>query len=113
MSEKTKSKLGGDFITAYSELAIRNNGAVVEYCRTAMAALSGCTAGILGLTGLYGFAFYILAVVGLWILLLLRAGSKWNRYFLNRKSLLTNGFIGGLCTYVLFWTFFYTMVHVY
>lgn len=29
----------------YSELAIRNNLSVVEYCRTSMAALSGCTAG--------------------------------------------------------------------
>lgn len=30
---------------AYSESAIRNNLAIVEYCRTSMAALSGCTAG--------------------------------------------------------------------
>lgn len=30
---------------AYSESAIRNNLSIVEYCRTSMAALSGCTAG--------------------------------------------------------------------
>lgn len=30
---------------AYSEAALRNNAAVVEYCRTSMAALSGSTAG--------------------------------------------------------------------
>lgn len=32
-----------------------------------MAALSGVTAGLLGLTGLYGFGFYIFAVFGLWV----------------------------------------------
>lgn len=32
-----------------------------------MAALSGSTAGLLGLTGLYGFGFYIFAVFGLWV----------------------------------------------
>lgn len=32
-----------------------------------MAALSGGTAGLLGLTGLYGFGFYIFAVISLWV----------------------------------------------
>lgn len=54
-------------MVAYSEMALRNNAAVVEYCRTSMAALSGSTAGLLGLTGLYGFGFYGFAVVGLWV----------------------------------------------
>lgn len=57
-------------INAYSELALRNNAAVVEYCRISMAALSGGTAGLLGLTGLYGFGFYIFAVIGLWVIFL-------------------------------------------
>ena len=43
-----------------NELAIRHNAAMLEYCRTSISALSGSTAGILGLTGLYGFAFYFL-----------------------------------------------------
>lgn len=46
MSVKGKSSKNSDII-AYSEIAIRNNTAVVEYCRTSMAALSGCTAGML------------------------------------------------------------------
>lgn len=54
-------------MVAYSEMALRNNAAVVEYCRTSMAALSGSTAGLLGLTGLYGFGFYGFAVLGLWV----------------------------------------------
>ena len=54
-------------IVSYSEAAVRNNAAVVEYCRTSMCALSGCTAGILGLTGFIGFGFYVFAVFGLWV----------------------------------------------
>jgi hypothetical protein len=58
-------------IIAYSEVAVRNNAAVVEYCRISMAALSGGTAGLLGLTGFYGFGFYIFAVLSLWVNLFL------------------------------------------
>jgi len=42
----------------FSEIAMRHNAALLEYCRTSISALSGSTAGILGLTGLYGFIFY-------------------------------------------------------
>jgi len=101
-------------IVAFNEGAIRNNAIVVEYCRTSMAALGGGTAGILGLTGyLAGFGFYLFCVVILWLLLLLKAGPKWEKYFTSRTSLLTSGLTSGLTTFVLFWTFMYGMVHVY
>lgn len=48
-------------------MAFRNNNAMIEYCRTSACALSGCTAGIMGLTGLQGFGFYFCAVLGLWV----------------------------------------------
>ncbi|XP_049534757.1 ER membrane protein complex subunit 6 [Anopheles darlingi] len=109
---KTRETKSGEII-AYSDAAIRNNASAVEYCRTSMAALSGSTAGVLGLTGILGFLFYLLAVLCLWQMLLLKSGSNWQKYFISRKSLLTHGFLSGLCTYVLFWTFLYGMVHVY
>jgi len=100
-------------VLLYSESAIRNNLALMEYCKTSMAALSGGTAGLLGLTGFFGFGFYVVAVVMLWLMLLYKAGSEWEKSFISRKAILTNGFFGGLFTYVLFWTFIYGMVHVY
>ena len=65
MPDKVKTKLdkSGD-VKAFSQTAIVNNNAVIEYCRTSMAALSGSTAGILGLQTLYGFGFYGFSVVG-------------------------------------------------
>ncbi|XP_014295384.1 ER membrane protein complex subunit 6 [Microplitis mediator] len=114
MSAKNRSKQDKTSdVIAYSEGAVRNNAAVVEYCKISMSALSGGTAGLLGLTGLYGFGFYIFAVVSLWAMLLIKAKGNWKKYFISRYSLLTNGFFGGLFTYILFWTFLYGMVHVY
>ncbi|XP_041359157.1 ER membrane protein complex subunit 6-like [Gigantopelta aegis] len=100
-------------VVAYSELAVRQNAAIIDYCRTSLSALSGATAGILGLTALYGFAFYFITALLLSIMLLLKAGSRWHSQFVNRRTLLISGVFGGLFTYVLFWTFLYGMVHVY
>ncbi|XP_059957784.1 ER membrane protein complex subunit 6-like [Mesoplodon densirostris] len=96
-----------------SEAAVRGNAAVLDYCRTSVPALSGATAGILGLTGLYGFIFYLLTSILLSLLLILKAGRRWGKYFKSRRPLFTGGLIGGLFTNVLFWTFLYGMVHVY
>ena len=109
---RTKVDKSGE-MKAFSQTAISNNQAIVEYCRTSMAALSGGTAGILGLPTLYGFLFYGVSVVMLWLMILWKAGSSWRKYFGSRQSLLTNGFFGQMFTYVLFWTFLYGMVHVY
>ncbi|TPP59708.1 Transmembrane protein 93 [Fasciola gigantica] len=98
---------------AYSPTATQHNLNLVSYCRTSVAALSGCTAGILGLTGLMGFIFYFLAHGFLSLLLVNKAGSSWNKYFLQRSSITCNGIWGELTTYILFWTFIYGMVHVY
>jgi len=110
---KTKLDKSGE-VKAFSQAAIANNQGIVEYCRTSMAALSGCTAGILGLTGyIHGLAFYAISVFILWFMILYKAGNSWKQYFGSRQALLTNGFFGQAFTYVLFWTFFYGMVHVY
>lgn len=78
-----------------------------------MAALSGAAAGILGLTSLQGFGFYLVMLVVLFLMIVSKAGSNADLYFTSKWALLTNNFIGGLTTYVLFWTFLYGMVHVY
>mgnify|MGYP002633180652 CR=1 FL=1 len=90
---KTKLDKTGE-VKAFSQTAISNNQAVVEYCRTSMAALAGGAAGILGLSTLYGFAFYAVSVVVLWLMVLWKAGSEWKKYFGSRQAPLTGGFFG-------------------
>ncbi|NXB65648.1 EMC6 protein, partial [Struthidea cinerea] len=104
MAAVVAKREGPQFI---SEAAVRGNAAILDYCRTSVSAL------ILGLTGLHGFIFYFLASVLLSVLLVLKAGRRWNKYFKSRRPLFTGGLVGGLFTYVLFWTFLYGMVHVY
>lgn len=113
-----------DLIT-YSPAAAQHNLALINYCRISIAALSGCTVGILGLTGkiiintlmqsagIMGFMFYFLAHGFLSLLLLQKAGKSWNKYFIQRSCLTYGGVFGELTTYILFWTFIYGMVHVY
>lgn len=98
---------------AYSPFAIAYNHHSIEYCRTSMSALAGSTAGIIGLTSLQGFAFYLAMVGVLWALLMGKVGANHGKYFTSKYHVITNGFLGGLTTYVLFWTFLYGMVHVY
>ena len=98
---------------AYSGFAIANNNMVIDFCRTSVSALAGMSAGVLGLTGLSGFIFYFAASIFLSCLINLKAGHQWRKYFISWWSLSTNGILGGLFTYVLFWTFLYGMVHVY
>jgi len=104
---------GGAEVVAFSPISMATNHNIIEYCRTSMSALSGSAAGIIGLTSLYGFAFYFLMAIVLWLIIIVNVGNHWTKYFTSRRQILTNGLFGGLTTYVLFWTFLYGMVHVY
>ncbi|KAI6173226.1 Protein of unknown function DUF786 domain containing protein [Aphelenchoides besseyi] len=97
----------------YNESAIRNNFAVLEYSRTCQSALFGIFAGILGLTGTYGFLFYILGILLQAAFWAYKSGFKWDDYFLSRTLIFDHSFVGGLFTYVLLWVFIYGIVHVY
>ena len=96
-----------------NERASRHNSSLLEYGRTSIAVISGLTAGILGLTGLYGFAFYFIYSLAMSVILAVKVGSNWNIYFPNRYAVWIDGVFGGLFTYVLLWTFVYGMVHVF
>lgn len=97
----------------FNERAVRKNSAIIDYCRTSGAVIAGAAAGIIGLTGLYGFAFFILVSMALSTVLSMKAGRDWNKYFTTRRQLWLDGVVGGLFTYILVWTFLYGMVHVY
>ena len=99
--------------TIRNEKAVRLNNSLIEYCRTSVALIAGATAGVLGLTGLYGFALYLVYSAIMSVLLLGKAGTKWSQYFQSSRALWFDGILGGLFTYVLVWTFVYGMVHVF
>ena len=81
--------------------------------RTSAAVLAGACAGILGLWGLQGVVFYILASAVVSVLLYLQTGAKWSDKFLSVWDPLWTGILGNILPYVLFWTLLYGFVHVY
>ena len=97
----------------YNEVAIRFNENTLEQCRTSVSALSGCVAGILGLTSYKGFLFYAFSIFFLSFLIYLYIRNDHRTYFTSLNHIFIYGVFNGLLTYVLFWTFLYGMVHVY
>lgn len=97
----------------YNELAVRLNENSLEQCRTSVSALSGCVAGILGLTSYKGFLFYGLSMLLLSFLIYFFIRNEHRKFFTSLNHVFVNGFFNGLLTYVLFWTFLYGIVHVY
>ncbi|UJR10405.1 hypothetical protein I4U23_014608 [Adineta vaga] len=97
----------------YSEIAVRLNEHSLEQCRTSVSALSGCVAGILGLTSYKGFLFYGFSMFFLSFLIYSYIRNEHRTFFTSLNHVFINGFFNGLLTYVLFWTFLYGMVHVY
>lgn len=67
--------------------------------------LAGCTAGILGLTNLYGFLFYFLASAVMSALLFGKAQGKINDVGLSALNLLWDGVMGNLLCYIFWWTY--------
>jgi len=97
----------------YSDTAVRFNENSLEQCRTSVSALSGCVAGIIGLTSYKGFLFYGFSMLLLSLLIFVFIRHEHRKFFTGLNHVFVNGFLNGLLTYVLFWTFLYGMVHVY
>ena len=97
----------------YSDASIRYNEFLLDYCQTSMSALSGCAAGIIGLTGVYGFVFYFVCSLFLSFIILMYMGSNVNRFFISKITIISGTLWSGIQTYLLFWTFLFGMVHVY
>eukprot|EP00051_Salpingoeca_urceolata_P022927 m.381481 g.381481 ORF g.381481 m.381481 type:complete len:109 (+) comp20042_c0_seq33:3947-4273(+) len=97
----------------FNPAALRFNFGRISYMRTSAAIVSGCSSGILGLSGLYGFAFYLFASLVLSALLYVHEGDKVLKHFTDRSSILYQDVPANLFTYILFWTLLYAAVHVY
>ncbi|OQV22076.1 putative ER membrane protein complex subunit 6 [Hypsibius exemplaris] len=102
-----------DKLPVYNELAAMQNLGSLDYCRIFTALLSGSTAGILGLTGLYGFIFFFVANGVLGLFVLQKYSLHYQQYFKQCYIIFSHGLFGSLLTYILFWTFLYGLVHVY
>ncbi|KAI6691050.1 hypothetical protein NL676_027878 [Syzygium grande] len=100
-------------VPIFSSENMQSNMKVVYYSRTFMSIIGGVIAGILGFTGLTGFVIYFLVMAITSIGLIAKTGFSVNSYFSSWNQIIFDGFLGGLMSFVLFWTFAYDIIHIF
>ncbi|GAA94151.1 hypothetical protein E5Q_00799 [Mixia osmundae IAM 14324] len=91
------------------------NARSIYYIKSTMASISGATAGLLGLTNLSGFAFYIMSSMSVAGLVYLITTEQQPRKYIKGglPELLLSGLLDNALSFILFWTLFYGLVHIY
>ncbi|KAF9320339.1 ER membrane complex subunit 6 [Podila horticola] len=98
----------------YVDMFIAKNSQTMTFIRSSYSAILGLAAGILGLTNWSGFVFYFVGSAFLSTLVfLVKARASPGTYFRSSFDVFTEGVLGGLLSYILFWTLLYGIIHVY
>ncbi|KAF3456388.1 hypothetical protein FNV43_RR01038 [Rhamnella rubrinervis] len=103
-SEKKSSEATNDLPTFNTE-NMQSNMKIIYYSRTFMSIIGGVIAGILGFTSLTGFIFYFLVMAITSVGLVAKAGFSIHSYFGSWNQIVLDGFLSGLMSFVLFWTY--------
>ncbi|XP_038880512.1 ER membrane protein complex subunit 6 [Benincasa hispida] len=111
-SEK-KSSDAADDLPIFNAENLQNNLKIIYYSRTFLSIIGGVIAGILGFTGLNGFIFYFIVMAITSLALATKAGFSFRSYFESWNQILLDGFLSGLMSFVLFWTFAYDIIHIF
>ncbi|PRQ39506.1 putative rab5-interacting protein family [Rosa chinensis] len=111
-SGKKSSEATNDVPTLNAE-SLQSNMKIIYYSRTFMSIIGGVIAGILGFTGLSGFVLYFLIMAVTSVGLIAKAGFQVHSYFDSWNQIILDGVLGGLLSFVLFWTFAYDIVHIF
>ncbi|KAK4047914.1 hypothetical protein OIV83_005098 [Microbotryomycetes sp. JL201] len=97
---------------------VQSNNNSLYYVKASSACLAGSLSGTLALPSLHGFALYFISslITSTLFVLLKMSNSSTKRpvYFQNGvRDVVLTGVGENLLAFVLFWTFFYSVVHVY
>mmetsp|Transcript_40906 Transcript_40906/g.108115 ORF Transcript_40906/g.108115 Transcript_40906/m.108115 type:complete len:142 (+) Transcript_40906:2-427(+) len=102
-----------DFSEVFAMDRIGYNGRSLNFCRVFVAIISGMASGILGLTGLVGFIAFFATTLLLSVGLYLSVGCDPHPYFKKPNDIWFEGISQAAMSYILFWTLFYDIVHIY
>ena len=102
-----------DFSEVYAMDRIGWNTRNINFCRIFVAIISGCAAGIMGFTGLMGFVIFLATTMMLSVMLFLKVSFEPRPFFKKPDDLWTEGISQAMMSYVMFWTLFYDIVHIY
>ncbi|AES64949.1 Rab5-interacting family protein [Medicago truncatula] len=104
-SSEKKSSNGVNELLTFNAENMQSNMKTIYYSRTFLSIIGGVVAGILGFTGLKGFIFYVLLMAFTSVGLIAKAKFSIHTYFDSWNRVLIDGFLGGLMSFVLFWTY--------
>ena len=102
-----------DFSEVFSMERIGYNGRILNYCRVFVAIISGCATGIMGITGISGFLCFFIATFALSAGLYLKVLCDPKPFFRKPDDVWTEGITQAMMSFVMFWTLFYDIVHIY
>ncbi|XP_065619647.1 uncharacterized protein LOC111991060 [Quercus suber] len=108
-----KSGEAANEIPTFNAENLQTNMKAIYYSRTFLSIIGGVIAGILGFTSLTGFIFYFLVMAITSVGLIAKSGFSIHSYFDSWNRVIFDGFLSGLMSFVLFWTFAYDMVHIF
>ncbi|XP_010924169.1 uncharacterized protein [Elaeis guineensis] len=111
-SEKRLDEDGND-MPIFNAENFQSNIKSIYYSRTFLSIIGGVVAGIWGFTGLMGFIFYFLIMTTASLGFAAKAKFSIHKYFDSWNRIVLDGFLGGLMSFVLFWTFAYDIVHIF
>ena len=114
MATERRAKDGSSIIF-WNQLNVGKNNAAVNWVRTLMAIVTGAAAGVLGLKSMQGFAFFVACYAATSLALLMKMRFDADSFFPGTKvhTFLLSGIMSHLMSFLLFWTAFYGLCHVY
>ena len=102
-----------DFSEVFAMDRIGYNDRILNFCRVFVAIISGMAAGIMGITGVSGAAVFLLSTMLLSVGLYLKVSCDPKPYFKKPENIWFDGISQAAMSYILFWTLFYDIVHIY
>ena len=96
--------------------AMQRNMRQIDLVRIVMYMVSGGVAGVLGLTGMEGFLFYVVVSVVIGVGMSARMGfqaSKFLHPHTNTLTLVLGGVSSQIMSFIMFWTLAYSLMFVY
>jgi len=102
-----------DFSEYFSMDRMGYNIRTVNSCRTFVAIVAGMAAGVLGIEGLAGFVAFLGTTAVLSVGLYFKVACDPKPYFKKPNDIWTEGISQAAMSYIMFWTLFYDIVHIY
>mmetsp|Transcript_31275 Transcript_31275/g.50507 ORF Transcript_31275/g.50507 Transcript_31275/m.50507 type:complete len:107 (+) Transcript_31275:221-541(+) len=103
---------GEEFLGLAPEHIVANRR-LVYFSRIIVLTAGGSVCGILGLSGLAGFAFLMVLSLCVSVAFLFDIELKNDSFFMDKSTVWSEGISHAAFSFVLFWTIFYDIVHVY